>query len=137
MKKNLFILFIIIMISGVFFSCGKKKSSVKKELTSEELLEKAYNDSLEAFKTGRDPSIPFLTAAENEKLNEAEKFEAYYLAAYVLATFEDTDYEKIEEILTKAYQLNPEGTFSEKVLTLSSQIKKASELSRMEMLQSK
>lgn len=132
MKKFIIILSILAVISAGFISCSKKDKPAKKELTAEELLEKAYDDSLEAFKSNKDPSIPFLTVAENAKLGDSEKFEAYYLAAYVLATFEDPDYEKIEEILTKAYQINPDGNFSEKVLTLSSQIKKAAELDQLE-----
>ncbi len=137
MKKFLIILLASAVIFSAFTSCSKKNKSVNKELTSQEILEKAYNDSLEAFKKNTDPSVPFLAAAENEKLNENEKFEAYYLAAYVLATYEEPDYDKIEELLTKAYQLNPDGNFSENVLKLSSQIKKIAEIDQQEKQQSK
>ena len=81
------------------------------------LLFAAYFDSAELVRDDVNAASKcFEDITASEFLTDDQKQNAYYMAAYVLTFTEEPDYEKIEEFLQKAYDIDPEGEHAEDLM---------------------
>ena len=78
-------------------------------------IQGAYFSSLDAFEAGEDPAAPFIDASKSSSLSKAQKQEALYMAAFALVNVEDVDYERVLELLSRAYEIDSKGEFSESI----------------------
>ena len=84
-------------------------------LLAEYEIQGAYFRSLDAFEAGEDPAAPFVDASKKNSLSKAQKQEALYMAAFALVNIEDVDYERVLELLSRAYEMDSKGEFSESI----------------------
>ena len=84
-------------------------------LLGEYEIQGAYFRSLDAFEAGEDPAAPFVDASKKTTLSKAQKQEALYLAAFALVNLADVDYERVLELLSRAYEMDSKGEFSESI----------------------
>ena len=84
-------------------------------LLGEYELQGAYFRSLDAFEAGEDPAAPFVDASKKSTLSRAQKQEALYMAAFALVNLADVDYERVLELLSRAYEMDSKGEFSESI----------------------
>lgn len=69
----------------------------------------------------------FIDAAQSEFLDLDERQNAYYMAAYMLASGGSDDYERIESILQQAYDIDPDGEHAEGLLDAINQTRRMAE----------
>ena len=60
----------------------------------------------------------FVSIAEHGHLSPAQKLEAYYNAAYLMALFGESDYDRMHELLGKAQESDPESVRMEDITNL-------------------
>ena len=85
---------------------------------------RVYGDAIASTSEGIRDGVAesFVDIAENGHLSPAQKFEAFYNAAYLMALFGDSDYDRMFELLDKAKSSDPENMRMEDVTNLMTMI---------------
>ncbi|MBP5463656.1 MAG: hypothetical protein J6Y13_00500, partial [Treponema sp.] len=85
---------------------------------------KTYDEVIESLSEGRNEGVveAFVTLAEHGHLDPAQKLEAYYNAAYLMALLGDSDYDRMFELLQKAQDVDPESVKMEDIANLKQMI---------------
>lgn len=85
---------------------------------------KTYDEVIESLSDGRNEGVVefFVTLAEHGHLGPAQKLEAYYNAAYLMALLGDSDYDRMFELLQKAQDVDPENVRMEDIANLKQMI---------------
>ena len=85
---------------------------------------RVYEDAIESTSEGIRDGVAesFVDIAENGHLSPAQKFEAFYNAAYLMALFGDSDYDRMHELLGKAKESDPENIRMEDITNLMAMI---------------
>lgn len=85
---------------------------------------KTYDEVIESLSEGRNEGVveSFVTLAEHGHLDPAQKLEAYYNAAYLMALLGDSDYDRMFELLQKAQDVDPESVKMEDIANLKQMI---------------
>ena len=86
----------------------------------------AYEEALEHISEGQRDGVveSFVNIAENGHLGPAQKLEAYHNAAYLMALFGDSDYDRMYELLQKAQEVDPENARMEDIEHLMAMVSK-------------
>lgn len=79
-------------------------------------LASAYYDSYAAIAKKEAPDVPFVKVIEKGHLSKDQVQEAWYMAAYTLASSDDFDAEKAKDYLEKSYSTMPNGRNAGKIL---------------------
>ncbi|MGN0729436.1 thioredoxin family protein [Treponema sp.] len=90
----------------------------------------ARNKALEAFSEGKDPAEPFDIAVQKDYLTDAERQEALYMAAYILVNVPEIDFDRVLLYLKRAYDINPDGDYSNEILTALDRVRRFSAVSK-------
>lgn len=85
---------------------------------------RAYDEAIENLSEGKNDGVvdSFVMLAEEGHLNPAQKLEAYYNAAYLMALLGDSDYDRMFELLQKAQDVDPENVRMEDIADLKQMI---------------
>ena len=85
---------------------------------------RVYEDAIEKTSEGVRDGVAesFVEIAENGHLSPAQKFEAFYNAAYLMALFGDKDFDRMYWLLGKAQEADPENIRREDITDLMAMI---------------
>ncbi|MBQ3801899.1 MAG: thioredoxin family protein [Treponema sp.] len=85
---------------------------------------RVYEDAIEKTSEGVRDGVAesFVEIAENGHLSPAQKFEAFYNAAYLMALFGDKDFDRMYWLLGKAQEADPENIRMEDITDLMAMI---------------
>ncbi len=91
---------------------------------------KTYDEAMEKISEGHREGVveSFIEIAEHGHLDAARKLEAYYNAAYLMALFGESDYDKMYELLVKAQESDPESIRMDDISNLMTMVSKFREL---------
>ncbi len=91
---------------------------------------KTYDEAMEKLSEGQQDGVveSFIEIAEHGHLDPARKLEAYYNAAYLMALFGESDYDRMYELLGKAQESDPESVRMEDISNLMTMVSKFREL---------
>ena len=92
-------------------------------------MQTAYLDAVEkARKMDTDGAVQvFLDVCDKGHLENSEKQEAYYTAAYILAASGGTDYDRMIELLQKAYDIDPTNEHAQEITGTIAAVKEMKE----------
>ncbi len=80
-----------------------------------ELLSARYK-VYDALEKGKDPSTPFIAVSKKPFLSDLQKQEALYTAAFLLANMPDVDFDRINQLLTEALEIDDSSEYAEDIL---------------------
>ena len=85
---------------------------------------RTYDEAIGNMSAGRKEGVvdSFVRIAEGGHLSPAQKLEAYYNAAYLMALFGESDYDRMHELLGKAQESDPENIRMEDITNLMAMI---------------
>ena len=91
---------------------------------------RTYDEALEAIAEGRREGVveSFVSIAEGGHLDGPRRQEAYYNAAYLMALFGESDYDRMYELLEKAQESDPESVRMADISNLMVMVSKFREL---------
>lgn len=93
-----------------------------------------YEDAFESISEGHRDGVveSFIQIAETGHLGPAQKLEAYYNAAYLMALFGDNDYDTMYGLLQKAQAADPESVRLEDIENLMAMVSKFRDIMRQD-----